>query len=182
MSADIRKISLPAAYKEETVKVPAAIALLLIILITVPLILWILRINDDGTRSANVSNYEALIEKVGTDVKTVEALLRDDADELESILNARKKRVVTLIVPDVVIVEEEQETSSDQALKASVDGIYWSASNPLVSINGETYRQGEIIQGYKILKVGKTIVDFEGPDGTIVTIDMYGDLLKGSKR
>jgi hypothetical protein len=172
---------LPTAYKEESVKIPVAIAVLLVILISVPMVLWILKINDEGTRSADVTSYETLIRKVNQDVRTVRAYMSNDAAELESIRNSQKNMVVTLIVPEVVIIDEKKEQTI-QPLKADLDGIYWSPSNPLVSINDETYRIGDIIQGYEIIKIDKTVVHFQASDGTIVLKDMYGDLLKGSKR
>ncbi len=156
------------------------VTILVLVLVSAPLVFWITKINEEGTRSADVSKYTVLLDAVGSDLKRVDAMLRNDADELAAINAATKQQKVTLIVPEVVIVEDRQEAPKKQQgqLKAKLEGIYWSASNPLAGINGETYRVGDKIQGYEIVRIGKTSVQFQAEDGTIVVLNMYDDLLK----
>jgi hypothetical protein len=167
-------------YHEENIRVPLVVTILILVMVAAPLVYWILKINEEGTRSTNVSKYNVLLAAVGTDLKTVDAMVRNDADELAAINAASKKQKVTLIVPEVVIVEDRKEAPKKQqgTLAAELEGIYWSPNNPLAGINGETYRVGDKIQGYEIVRIGKTSVQFQGEDGTIVVLDMYDDLLK----
>jgi hypothetical protein len=37
---------------------------------------------------------------------------------------------------------------------------------------------GDVIQGYEIVHIGKTKVQFQAADGTIIMKDMYDNLLK----
>ncbi len=182
MSAKIKKISVATPYREETIRIPVLITILAVALITVPLVMWILKINNEGTRSANVARFDSLIASVNKDVRTVRALLGNDAAELAAMRDARNAAVVTLIVPEVVIVEENSRDQNIKPLQVEMDGIYWSPSKPLVSLNGDTYRVGDIIQGYEIISIGKTAVHFQAADGTEVVKDMYDDLLKGSRQ
>ncbi|MDF7808433.1 hypothetical protein P4E94_13345 [Pontiellaceae bacterium B12219] len=162
-------------YKEESIKIPAGVTVVLLVLICIPLLLWILRINEEGARATNTAKYDAMVAKVQNDAQTVDALLRNDAAELEAMRAA--KEAVTLIVPEIVIVEEKKEPEKIGALKVNIDGIYWSPKNPLVSIGDETYRIGDVVQGYEIVRINKTTVHFQAPDGTLVVQDMYEDLL-----
>lgn len=181
MSASkLKHISVSVPYKEEGALVPAGIALLLTILISVPLVIWIMNINEIGIQTANVDKFEQLIVKVDADAKTVDAILHNDAEALARIRADQANQVVTLIVPEVVIVEQNEGAKTVGELRVKIDGIYWSASNPLVGINGDTYRVGDVIQGYEILRIGKSIVQFQSPDGTIVVKDMNASLPGGS--
>jgi hypothetical protein len=171
-------LSIPSTpYKEESVKIPAVVTVVLLVLICVPLVLWILRINEEGSRATNTAKYDAMVLKVKKDVLTVDALLRNDAAELEAMRVAKQAQVVTLIVPEVVIVEEKKEPEKVGVLKVSIDGIYWSPKNPLVSIGDETYRTGDVVQGYEIVRINKTTVHFQAPDGSVVVQDIYENLL-----
>lgn len=181
MSTSIKKISVSTPYKEESVRVPVIITIIILALIITPLVLWIMRIDDAGTRAANVSKFDSLIGSVQQDVRAVRAFLDNNTDELEAMRNAQQEQVVTLIVPEVIIVDEQKEQRIDP-LKVDLEGIYWSPNNPLVSINEETYRVGDIIQGYEIIQIGKMAVLFQSPDGTVIEKDMYGDLLNGKNR
>jgi hypothetical protein len=107
----------------------------------------------------------------------VDALLRNDAEELEAMRQAQQSQVVTLIVPEVVIVEEKKNPEKISPLKVNLDGIYWNAKNPLISIGDETYRVGDVIQGYEIVRINKTTVQFRAPDGSLIVKDMYENLL-----
>ncbi|MDF7799997.1 hypothetical protein P4C99_11025 [Pontiellaceae bacterium B1224] len=178
MSAQsIKHISVMPEYKEESVKIPVAITMVLLLLVCTPLVLWIIKINDEGSRATDISQYNALVSKVNNDVRTVDAILRNDAEELEAIRSAQRTQVVTLIVPEVVIIEERAGAAKAKPLNISLDGIYWSPNNPLVSIGDETYRIGDVLQGYEIIGINKTTVQFQAADGTLIVKDMYEDLL-----
>lgn len=180
MGSMVRDIQVTAPYKEETVKLPAVLTVLLLVLIAVPLVLWIIRINDAGTRAANGARYNALIAEVDQGIRTVNAFLSDNAEELEALRAAREAPVVTLVVPEVATLEEQQSRHV-QPLDVELEGIYWSARNPLAGINGETYRVGDVIQGYEIVQIDKLSVRFQGPDGTLVVKEMYEGLFNNRK-
>ncbi len=161
-----------AEYREETLKLPLFITLVAAGLVAVPLAVWMFRINEEGFRSTDVTKYRALVETVSGDADAVSAMLHRDEQTLVEMKTAAP--VVTLIVPEVVIVEKKENTP----LNANLEGIYWSPSNPLVGIDGETYQVGDLVQGYKIIEIGKTSVRFKGPDGKTIVKDFYGDLFK----
>ena len=164
-------------YREETVRMPAVLTLLLVTLIAAPLVYWMIQINQEGTRTANVSQYTVLVEALDSNVKTVDALLRDDTEELAAIREASKNEEVPLLVSNIIIIEEELETPKPkESLDVKLDGIYWSPSNPLVGLNGDTYRIGDKIQNYEIIQIGKSKVRLHGPDGEIVIMDMNENL------
>lgn len=165
-------------YREETAKVPVAITLLTLILVAAPLVYWIYHINREGAKANDVSQYNVLVQAVANNVRTVDAMLRNDAEELAAINASAKKPVVTLIVPEVVIVEEQKVSGKQAPLKVKLDGISWTKTNPVAIIDGETYFVGDTVQGYEIVRIGKTSVQFQATDGTIVVMDMYEDLLK----
>lgn len=169
-------------YREEDIRIPVMVTIVVLLVVAAPLVSWILKINKEGIRSTDITKYNNLIETVAGDVKTVDAMLRNDAAELAAITSTRKAPSVTLIVPEVVIVEERANKRTEASpLKIHLEGIYWSPANPLVGIGGETYRVGDVIQGYEIVKIGKTSVQFQHGDGTIVVKDMYENLLHSQK-
>lgn len=55
------------------------------------------------------------------------------------------------------------EKTHESELKLSA--IYWNPSDPLVTINDENYRVGDIVNGYKILEIRKTEVLFINSQG-----------------
>jgi len=113
------------------------------------------------------------VQTVDGDVQTVDAILDKDA---EAINAADKKRTVTLIVPEIVIVEDRKNGSEKQSsLNIVLDGIYWNPDSPLATIDGETYREGDIIQGYKIVEIGKRSVQGQGWNRS-----REGDVLRSS--
>lgn len=181
-SQRINHINVLVDYKEESVRLPAALTILLLILVTTPLVLWVLNVNKLGLQTADIGGISIVVEKVEADVKMVDAMLRNDADALAAIRDAQNAPVVTLIVPEVVILEEGNPSGSPAKLNVQLDGIYWSPSNPLVSINKETYRVGDIVQGHEIVSIGKTSVQLQSSDGTIIVKDMYENLLSGERK
>lgn len=165
------------AYREETVRLPVVLTLLLVVLIAAPLIYWMVLINREGTRTADVSRYTELVDALDSNVKMVDAMLRNDLEEVAAINEASKNDGIKLNVPDFVIIDEEPVAPRPkEQFDATLDGIYWSTSNPLVGIDGETYRVGDTVQHYEIIQIGKSKVRLHGPDGEIVIMDMNENL------
>ena len=170
---------LSADYQEESIRTPALITLVLMVLISIPLGSWIYRINMAGKNSSNVTKYEKLVKRVDGDVQIVSTVLNSDTAEMEAIQASRSAGTVRLIVPEVVIVEKRDKPAPDKTtLDFELDGIYWSIANPLVTIEGETYRIGDTVYGYTIVEIRKRSVIFKGKDGKLVEKDIYGDLLQ----
>lgn len=166
-------------YREETVRGPVLLTLLLVVLIAAPLVYWMFLLNREGTRTADVSQYTVLVEALDSNVTTVDAMLRNDLEEVAAINEASKNNMVKLIVPDFVIIEDEpQAPKPKEQFAVKLDGIYWSASNPLVGLNGETYRVGDTVQNFEIIQIGKSKVRFHGPDDEIVIMDINESLHK----
>lgn len=158
-------------YREESLKLPVAALVVVLLLVAAPLVWTILKIDDEGAKAIDISKYNLLIQTVDSDVQTVNAILANEASGLES-----KERKVTLIVPELVLVDEMKPTDSSLPLKINLKGIYWSPSNPLVDIDGETYYVGDKIQGYTLVKIDKTAVHFKDKDGKIVVKKFYENL------
>ena len=179
--ANAMKIVIFEEYREESVKVPALITMVVLLLISAPLIFWLTKINEKGLKLADISRYDNLVAMVESDTRAVSAILNNDAAELAAINAARKSPVVTLIIPEVVIQDEKKPKEGVGPLNIDLEGVYWNSANPLVGIGGETYRSGDVIQGYEITHIGKTSVQFQAPDGTILVKDMYENLLYKAK-
>lgn len=181
MKAKVDKMSSgqTAVYREESIRIPTAITLLLLIAITIPLVAWIFKIEKAGKLATDVSKYDQLAQRVDDDVKVVAAYLSNDEAEQQALLAAYRTGSVTLIVPDVKIVESRDPAlTKDETLNFEMDGIYWSPSNPLVTIEGETYRVGDTVHGHEIVGIGERSVTFKSRDGALVQKDIYDDLLQ----
>ncbi len=164
-------------YREETIKVPAIITVVILLLVTIPLVYSIFKINAAGVRATDVSQYTTLAATVSGNIQSVEDMLRNDAAALVAIQSAQTGASVQFIGPEDV-AEETGSLSfvSQSPLNVELEGIYWSPANPLVGIGGETYRVGDSIQGYEIYKISKMRVYFRGQTGDTVIKDMYGDI------
>lgn len=169
--------SLSEKYHEETLAIPVVVTIVVLLLLALPLVYRISVINAEGSKANDISKYSALVKLVDADIQTVDAMLRNDTAALAAI-NASHTPQVTLIIPEVVVVETKSKEGDPEVLKVEMEGIYWSPTNPLVGINGETYAVGDSVQGHKIIKISKTTVEFRSKNGTTVVKDMYEDLLK----
>jgi hypothetical protein len=47
----------------------------------------------------------------------------------------------------------------------SLNAIWQQEGKPLVAINRKVYREGEVIEGYRIARIDEALVWFQGPDG-----------------
>jgi len=165
-------------YCEESIKIPALITIVLLAIICIPLTIRIYRIDAAGKMSTDISKYQELVEVVGGDLQMVSSIVNNDSKELAALNAARAAGTVRLIVPEVVIVERRSADSQKRStLNIDIDGIYWSAANPLVTINGETYHEGDTIQNYTITKIDKRSIRFEDQNGTVIEKDIYENLL-----
>jgi hypothetical protein len=174
-------ITITEDYAEESIKTPALITLVVLILIAAPLVYWQHNINRDGEKLTDISSFDTLVTLVASNTRTVNAMLNNDMEALAAINASRKQPVVTLIVPEVVILDEEKPVKGAGVLNVKLQGVYWNPARPLVGINGETYGVGDVIQGYEITRVDQTSVQFQAADGTIVVKDMYENLLQEAK-
>lgn len=164
-------------YHEESIKVPVIITVVVLLLTSLPLTSWILNINREGTLAADVTNYQELIRRAADDVRVVDILMRNDNEALALIRQSSQILDVDVIAPSVTITAKpKQKDRMAVQLNVKLEGIYWSAANPLVGINGETYGVGDVIQDHTIIEIGKTAVMFEGGDGIIIEKNIYEDL------
>ncbi|NNJ69984.1 MAG: hypothetical protein HKP10_01695 [Kiritimatiellales bacterium] len=177
ISRKSKTTDIQAEYREETIKVPAIITVVILLLVAVPLIYGIFQINKEGLRQTDVTQYTTLAATVSGNIQAVEDMLRNDATALAAIQTVQKNTSVRFIGPEDADEEIENLTFVGQSpLNVELEGIYWSPAKPLVGIGGETYRIGDSIQGYEIYKISKTRVYFRGQTGDTVIKDMYGDI------
>lgn len=167
------------AYREQSIHFPIAVMVVALLLVCAPSLFWIHRVNVQGNSENSVVHYHALLDLVATDILAVDALMRDDASALAALDATRKAPVVRLIVPDVVIVEEKKVPEKEVSpLRSVLEAIYWNKTNPLATLDGETYRVGDSLQGYEIVAINKSTVLFKGGDGKVVVKDIDEDLRK----
>jgi len=159
-------------YREESARIPFMVMAVLVLAIEVSLGWLIFKIDTEGVHDANVSKYNALIQSVFADTRDVGIILKNGS--LDTV--TRKKRTVTLVVPEVVLVDEKPKAQAPLSIK--LKGIYWHPTRPLVDIDGKTYRVGDTIQGYTITKIDKRTVQFKAKDGDVVVKDFYEGLLE----
>lgn len=168
-------------YAEESSILAIIITLVVIALVGIPLGLYNKRIGDEGSRSADVSNYSALAIQVNGTVRVVRQLLKKGV--VDEVLLAETK--VTLITPGVVPTNLD-EVASDNAGKLNVklSAIYWSSHDPLVTIDNENYRVGDKVKGFTITEIRKTEVVFRSPFGekTVMYFYEYLDSTKTGKQ
>lgn len=164
-------------YREESVKLPALIALVVLGVIAGPLVYWIFQINAAGEVASNTTHFNELVSAVNRDVRRVDTLFRNDAASLAAIDLSREEIMVMLEVPEAVEIEPEPMAPA-APLSITLSGIYWNPESPLAGIDNETYGVGEVVKGYEIVRIEKTTVRFRASDGTIVEKDLYEDLLR----
>ncbi|MBN2161378.1 MAG: hypothetical protein JXR25_00325 [Pontiellaceae bacterium] len=164
-------------YEEVSLKLPLIILVLSLVLTGGPLAWGLVKVNEDGEASIGVSKYLTLADGAAKNIALVKNALQGRKEESQQV-----KDVVTLVVPEVVIVEAEKtEVKGPKPLDVEIHGIYFSRNMPLVDLDGQTYRVGDSVQGYRITKISETSVHFIGPDNKAVVRDMYEDLfVKGN--
>ncbi|MCF7864073.1 MAG: general secretion pathway protein GspB [Kiritimatiellales bacterium] len=162
------------AYREERVKPAVFIMLAVVALVAIPLAWWNLKIGAEGSKIADTTQYQSLVELVGRDVKTVQRMLDNEHVDASELRRIKAAPASTLITPDVMPTNmSEAVGQATKKFKPELSGIYWSAHDPMATINGETYRTGEMVQGHRIVEIRETEVVFEDPMGEKIVIYFY---------
>ena len=174
-------VDLAADYQEVPVKQSIYTMLAVVAVAALPLGWLNLRIRAEGNRVADISRYAAVVAAVNQDLESIRAALAH-AHVDEKKLKGSLAPTVTLITPDVLPSDMDEASRQDGSnLKINLSAIYWSPVDPIVTINDENYRVGELIQGHRIIEIRKTEVVFEDPMGEKVVKYFYDYLGSGKK-
>lgn len=171
------KAGVSSEYREEPIKPAIYTMLVLVVLVAAPLVWVNQKIGAEGFKVADTTQYKDLVMVVAQDVKTVNRMLDN---ELVDESQLRGVKTVTLITPDIMPTNMG-EAASSRKFKIVLKGIYWSPSDPIVTIGEENYHTGEMIQGHRIVEIRKTEVVFEDPMGEKVVKYFY-DYLETPKK
>ncbi len=169
-------------YREVSVK-PAVYTMLIVVAAVAAPLGWLnQKIGAEGFEIADTSQYQNLVAVVGQDVDMVQRMLDNERiDERE--LRGTMAPVVTLITPDIMPTNMAEAANQEpEKFKIKLSGIYWSAHDPLATINGENCHVGDFIQGHRIVEIRKTEVVFEDPMGEKIVKYFYDYLEKPKKR
>ena len=169
-------------YKEVSVK-PAVYTMLVVVAAVAAPLGWLnLKVGAEGSEVADTSRYHDLVAVVNQDVITVQRMLDNEFVD-ERSLKGSLAPTVTLITPDIMPVDMKTEAMQDSGnFKIDLSAIYWSPTDPIVTINDENYRVGEMIQNHRIIEIRKTEVLFEDPMGETVVKDFYEYLSQPNKK
>lgn len=172
----------PKEYREVPVK-PAIYTMLIVVAVVAAPLGWLnWKIGAEGSKIADTTQYQNLVAVVDRDVETVRYML-DNEHVDENALKGIMAPTVTLITPDIMPTNMGEAANQDSGkLKIKLSAIYWNPNDPIVTINGENYRVGEMIQNHRIIEIRKTEVIFEDPMGEKVIIYFYDYLDKPRKR
>ena len=168
-------------YREESVKPALVVMLIAVTLISLALLWTIRKIGEEGQRSADISRYNDLASIVEANVSSVRTILANDVVD-EKLLASVAAPVVSLITPDIAPTNFREAANQDpMKLNVKLNAIYWSTRDPLATIDGESYRTGEIVKGHKIVEIRKTEVVFLSPMGETIVKYFYEYLDKSKK-
>lgn len=160
------------AYREERVKPAVLVMVVVVVLVAVPLAWWNHKIGAEGSKIADTTQYHSLADLVGRDVKTVQRMLDNERVDVRALKGL--KAAPALITPEVMPTNmAEAAVQTPKKFKPELSGIYWSTHDPMATINGETYRPGEVVQGHRIVEIRETEVVFEDPLGEKIVIYFY---------
>jgi len=166
-------------YREVWVK-PAIYTMLVVVIIVAAPLGWLnQKIGAEGFRIADTTQYRNLVDGVGRDVKAVQRML--DNEHMDEI-TLKGTPVVTLITPDIMPTNMGEAAKDNGRFSIALSGIYWSPNDPIATINGENYHEGELISGHRIVEIRKTEVVFEDPMGDKIVKYFYDYLDQGKKR
>lgn len=170
-------------YREEATKPAIVYAVLAVALVSAPLAWGIRDIEKKGVESANTAHYSLLAATVGKDVAEVRKILASEVVEEASLVGIAAAAVVEEVPPESVVTNESIPGVAEDPKKLEIrlSAIYWNARAPLATIDGETYRAGETVKGFKIVEIRETEVEFKGPLGDTV-IKYFYDYLEKPKR
>jgi hypothetical protein len=152
-------------YREVAVK-PAVYTMLAVVIAAALPLGWLnLRIGEEGSKIADTTRYSELVAVVNRDLKTVQNMIASARVD-ERSLKGSLAPAVTLITPDILPTNLDEASRQDASkFNIELNGIYWSPVDPIVTINDENYKVGDLVQGYRILEIRKTEVVFEDPMG-----------------
>lgn len=168
-------------YREVSVKSAIYTMLIGVVAVAAPLGWMNQKIGAEGFRIADTTQFQNLVAVVGQDVKTVQRMLDNELVEKKE-LTGTMAPVVTLITPDIMPTNMgEAGQQEPSTFEVELSGIYWSAHDPIVTINDENYHTGEVIQGHTIVEIRRTEVVFEDPMGERLVKYFYDYLDKPRK-
>ena len=169
-------------YREVQVKTSIYTMLVVVTAVAAPLGWLNLKIGAEGSEVADTSRYHDLVAVVNRDVNTVQRML-DNEHVDERSLKGSLAPVVTLITPDNFAPASMDDAANQNAgkLKIELNAIYWSPTDPIVTIDDENYYVGDMIQNHRIIEIRKTEVVFEDPMGEKVVKNFYDYLGKPKK-
>jgi hypothetical protein len=180
------KIAAEGLYNEYTeIQVKPAIyfALLVVVLVAAPLLWWNHKTGAEGLVVADTSNYAALARQVSLDVRTVQGILNNEVVDKRVLRGLGAAPVVTLITPEIMPTNlDEAATLGNRKFNIELSGIYWIPADPIVTIDGENYKTGDLVQGHRIVEIRQTEVVFEDPLGEKVVKYFYDFLDDAKKR
>jgi len=162
-------------YREESPKTAIMITVFSVILVGAPLAYANKKIDDQGSRAADTSRYAKLTSKIEQNVGYVKEVLGKGVVR-EAILSKTgilANRGTTLITPNIVPTNLSEATKNQNDLDVVLSAIYWSAADPLVTIDDENYHVGDKVNGFTILEIRKTEVVFRSPAGEKVVKYFY---------
>ena len=151
-------------YREERIKPAVLTMLIVVVIVTVPLGWLNKKIGDEGLRIADTTKYNEVIKVVDQDVKTVQKMLNNELVDEQQLMGVSTAPMVTLITPDIMPTNMSEALNSKKS-QIVLKGIYWSPTDPIVTIGEENYHIGEMVQGHRIIEIRKTEVVFEDPMG-----------------
>lgn len=161
-------------YREVQVK-PAMYTMLVIVAIVALPLGWLnYSIGAEGSEIADTTRYRQLVVVVNRDLDAVKSMLDNETVD-ERVLKGSLAPVVTLITPDnfAPIDSDESARMNNGKLKIQLSGIYWSPTDPIVTINDENYHVGEMVQNHRIVEIRKTEVVFEDSMGEQIIKNFY---------
>jgi hypothetical protein len=162
-------------YQEVSVKPSVYIMIAVVAAVALPLGWLNLKIGAEGSKIADTSEYRPLVAGVQRDLQTMKGVIDSAHLDEKALKNALAPRP-TLITPDIDILpanpdQASKDTGSKSKIKLSA--IYWSRTDPIVTINGENYKEGDYVEGHRILDIRETEVLFEDPMGNEFVKDFY---------
>lgn len=173
---NVKKGHRAGEYHEESSR-PAIFATLVVVaLIAAPLAWANLKIEEEGTQAADISEYTSLASQLTGKIVTLRTIIEqgvlEDA-ELEN--NTIEIRNVPFIIPDSIPTNVVAVVEDPNAMNFRMSGIYYNTHDPIVTIDGENMHEGETIKGFKILEIRKNSVIFRSPLGETVIKNFYED-------
>ncbi len=161
-------------YCEESAKFAIWVTVIAVGLVATPLALANRKIDEEGSKAADISKYTKIVKVVDENVQFVKEVLKKGIVK-EDVLRAGgiSSKGTTLITPPVVPTNISEASNDPNALNIVLSAIYWNPTEPLVTIDDENYYVGDKVKGFTILEIRKTEVVFRSPMGEKVVKYFY---------